>query len=43
MRSFLCRYFGTGTQIVVGVIGVVPVDIDPAIVEIPVDVRNIAV
>jgi len=37
------RYFGTGTKIVVGIVEVVPVDIDLAIVGIEVDVRHVAI
>ena len=37
------RDFGTGTKIVIGVVRVVPVDIDLAIVRVPVDVRDIAI
>jgi hypothetical protein len=42
-NSFLCEDFGTGTQIVVGVVHVVPVDIHLAIVGIPVHVGNVAI
>jgi hypothetical protein len=35
--------FGTGTKIVVGIVGVVPIDIDLAIVGVPVDVRDVAI
>jgi len=37
------RYFGTGTDVTVGIVGVVPVDIDLAVVGVPVDVRDIAI
>lgn len=43
MKLLLRRDFGTGTKIVVGIVGVVPIDIDLAVARIPVDVRHIAV
>jgi hypothetical protein len=37
------RYFGTGTEIVIVIAGVVTVDIDLAVVRVPVDVRHVAI
>ena len=37
------RDFGTGPEIVIVVVGVVPIHVDLAIVRIEVDVRNIAI
>jgi hypothetical protein len=36
-------YFGTGTQIVIAIAGVIPVDIHPVIARIPVHIQNAAV
>jgi len=40
---FYYRNFPTGTQIRIGVLGVVPVDVKLAVIRVPVDLGNVAI